>query len=248
MSNAISIGLFRRNVLKTVFPKTAKSGLRYTSKNTQRTNVATLGLVLARNVGNLVAANADTILGLQATPENIAKTRSYMGDVAYAIVGLARLLKVKTPTSTKRKKLVGTRTAALLEISTLSTDILYYTGRGLFESPVTSTESKLVTIPGKTNADGSVLKEQRNVQVLNVVASASADAERDKQIASLLTLLIDLFWSLCYDLYKEAPAGVMSEKMASMAGEYPGVTFATAEEKPAVAGAAAEVTATAGAK
>ena len=58
-----------------------------------------------------------------------------LGDIGYDLTALARVLKVKLPSSTKKSKLVGTRGAALLQLDSLATDLLRQVEQSLFRHP-----------------------------------------------------------------------------------------------------------------
>jgi hypothetical protein len=137
------------------------------------------------------------------------------------------VLKVKMPASTKKAKLVGTRSAAILQMDSLATDLLGLVEKGLFVSPKMTTVKKMVTIPNK----GGV-KEEREVDVVDAKAETEAETERQTQMKSFLTGAVDMYWRLCFDMLGKAPMTVLEEKFSRMHQEFPGVSFDIAEPKP----------------
>ena len=75
-----------------------------------------------------------------------------LGDIGYDLTALARVLKVKMPSTTKKVKLVGTRGAAMLQLDSLTTDLLRQVEQGLFVSPKMTTVKKIVSMPQKGGA------------------------------------------------------------------------------------------------
>jgi len=224
----MQIGTFRRNVGKTLTPKLTKTALRLVSKNTARTQTAQGAVGLKSHTGQLLQITSQYLLGLPQTQEMKDQAFVTLGDIGYNLTVLARVLKVKLPSTTKKAKLVGTRGAAILQLDSLATDLLRQTEQGLFVSPKMTMVKKMVSMPQKGGA-----KEERDVEVVDAEADQAAEADRQNQMKSFLSGAIDVFWRLCFDMTGQAPVAVLEAKFARMKTEYPAVTFDadTKEEK-----------------
>jgi len=225
MEIGMPIGNFRKNAMKTVATKPAKLGLRVVSKNTARTNIAKATVSLAANTGSLVQALNQYVLGLQLTQEMKDRAFVAMGDVGYDLTILCRVLKCKMPASTKKSKLVGTRTAALLTLNGLATDLLRVVEHGTFDGPKMQKIMKSVVLPNKGGT-----KEEREVDVVAVPEEAAAEADRQKQMASLLAGAVDTYWRLAYDLFGQPPAVLFADKFKRMEKQYPTIAFDKGEK------------------
>lgn len=223
----MQIGQFRKNVMKTVNTKTVKAGIRQVSRNTLKANIAHSGVSLAVGVGNLVQALSQYVLGEQIKPEMKEDALIEMGNVGYHLVVLARVLKVKLPSSTKKIKLQGTRTAALIELQGVVTDFLEIVGLSLFEAPPTTTVKKMVVMPNKGGA-----KEERDTQVIDVAAEAAKDQLQQTALAAMLTDAVQLYWKLCFSTFEQPPVIAFENKFARMQKEYPGIEFDTSVPTP----------------
>lgn len=213
-------GTFRRQVIKTLTVKATKTGLRTTSRNTVRTLSAQSTVALKGHTGQLLQAMGQYLLGLQQTQEMKDAAFHAMGDIAYDVAVLCRVLKVKMPSSTKKSKLIGTRAAALLHFDALTTDLLRQVEQGVFASPKMTKVTKTVTIP----TDGS--KEEREVNVVDAEADATAEAERQNEMRSYLHGVLDVYWRLSFDLFGKPPAEVLAAKFVRMQAEFPGTEWA----------------------
>ena len=222
----MQIGTFRRNVVKTLPVKATKTALRMVSKNTARTQVARGSVALKGHTGQLLQSTGQYLLGLPQTQEVKDEATKVLGDIGYDLTALARVLKVKLPSSTKKSKLVGTRGAAILQLDSLATDILRQAEQSLFVSPTMTTVKKMVPMPQKGGA-----KEERNVDIVDVAAEQAAEMERQTQIRSFLTGAIDVFWRLCFDLTGQPPVAVLDAKFARMKKDFPAITFDSGEKK-----------------
>lgn len=223
----MQIGTFRRNVGKTLAVKAMKTALRTVSKNTARTQIAQATVGLKRDTGRLLQVTSQYLLGLQMTQEMKNDAFLVLGDIGYDIAAAARVLKVKLPSSTKKSKLVGTRSAAILQLDSLATDLLQQAAAGLFVCPKMTTVKKMVSMPQKGGA-----KEERNVDVVDAPAETAAEAERQEAMRSFLAGAIDVFWRLCFDLTGEPPVSALDAKFTRMQAEYPTAAFDTGEKKP----------------
>ena len=216
----MQIGTFRRQVAKTLAAKSTKLALRTVSKNTTRTQAAQATVALKRDTGRLLQTVGQYLLGAQQTQEMKDQTFKDLGDVGYDLTALARVLKVKMPSSTKKSKLVGTRSAAILQLDSLATDMLVQVERGLFAAPKTTSVKKMVTMPQK----GGV-KEERDVDVVDAASEDATEAERQEQMRSFLNGAMDVYWRLCFDMTGKSPEAVLTAKYGRMEQDYPGVVF-----------------------
>jgi hypothetical protein len=223
----MQIGQFRKNVMKTVNTKAAKAGVRQVSRNTLKANLSHAGVGLAVSVGNVVQALSKYVLGEQIKQEMKDDALIEMGNVGYHLVVLARLLKVKLPSSTKKIKLVGTRTAALIELQGVTTDLLEVVAHGLFDAPPTMTVKKMVVMPNKGGA-----KEERDTQVIDVAQEAAKDHERLMALFGMVTDAVQLYWKLCFDTFGHPPVIAFENKFARMQKEFPGIEFDTTISTP----------------
>jgi hypothetical protein len=221
----MQIGTFRRNVGKTLTPKLTKTALRLVSKNTVRTQTAQGAVALKGHTGQLLQITGQYLLGLPQTQEMKNDASTVLGDIGYDLAVLARVLKVKMPSTTKKAKLVGTRGAAILQLDSLATDLLRQAEKGLFVSPKMTTVKKMVSMPQKGGA-----KEERDVEVVDAATDTAAEQERQTEMKSFLSGAIDVFWRLCFDMTGAAPVAVLEAKLARMKTEYPSVTFDTEEK------------------
>lgn len=225
----MQIAMFRKNVMKTVETKAAKMSLRLTGKNTLRTNVAHAAVSLRVDTGHLIQSLSHYVLGEQYNAEMTHFATTSLGDIGYDLTVLCRMLKVKMPTSTKKSKLVGTRTAGLLLLDGITTDILMRVSQGMFNGPKMTKVTKMVVLPNK----GGV-KEEREVAVVDAAAEAAEETARQEIIKSLLHNAVDVYWRLCFDLLQQPPAIALADKFARMQQLYPHIEFDLVEEKEEV--------------
>jgi hypothetical protein len=212
---------FRKNAMKTHIPKSIKLGLQTTSKNRLRTSVAAQTVSLKANVGGVIQDTRDYILGTSDFTEDMkAHVLGDFGQIGYDLTILSKLLKVKTPTATKKIKLTGTRTAGLLELDALTTDLLTVINTSTFTAPVMTLTKKMVTLPNKGG-----IKEEREVAVIDMAKESELEAHRQESIKTTLAKVIDLFWRLCFDIFHEAPALVFSHQFEAMQARYPNIEF-----------------------
>ncbi len=225
----MTIGTFRRYVSKTLTTKSVKTAIRTVSRNTQRTQIAHATVALKGNSGRLIQNMSQYLLGVQTSQEMKDEVFQTLGDIGYDLAVLARVLKVKLPSSTKKSKLIGTRGAALLQFDGLTTNLLHQVEQGVFVSPKMTTIKKMVTNPSK----GGV-KEERDVEVVDVEADKAAEAARQNDMKPLLSGAIDVYWRLCFDVTGKAPEAVLDAKFERMKAQFPNVVFESVAE-PATA-------------
>jgi hypothetical protein len=217
----MKIGMFRRQVAKTFAVKATKIGLRNASKSTSRVLAAQSAVALKAHTGQLVQATSQYLLGLQMTQEMKDAAFVAMGDIGFDLTALCRVLKVKLPSSTKKSKLVGTRAAAILQLDSLTTNLLVEAQESMFSGFKATKVTKMVSMPQK----GGV-KEEREVEVVDVDAETLANEARQTEMRSYLTGAVDVYWRLSFDLLGEAPASALAAKFDRMKVEFPGTTWA----------------------
>jgi hypothetical protein len=223
----MTIGTFRRHVGRTLTPKATKLALRGVSKNTVRTHAAHGAVSLKTHTGQLLQATSQYLLGLQMTQEMKDNAAVALGDIGYDLTVIARVLKAKMPSSTKKVKLVGTRAAALLQLDSLATDLLHQAEQGLFAPPKMTTVKKMVNLPNKGGA-----KEERDVEVVDTEADTAVETERQTQMTSFLAGALDVYWRLCFDMTGKSPESVLAAKFERMQVEFPNVSFVEVAPKP----------------
>jgi hypothetical protein len=232
----MQIGTFRRQVTKTLSVKATKLALRTVSKSTPRTQIAQATVALKSHTGQLLQTMGQYLLGAQQTQEMKDDAFRDLGEIGYDLTVLGRVLKTKMPSSTKKSKLVGTRSAALLQLDSVATDLLKLAEQSLFAAPQTVSVKKMVTMPQK----GGV-KEERDVDVVDAEAEAQRDTERMDGMRSFLSAAVDVYWRLCFDVTGKAPEAILDAKFARMQQAHPGVAFdADAPKKTKVKKAKAE--------
>lgn len=237
----MQIGAFRKNVMKTVMVRPAKLALRVSAKDSTRTNVANSVVSLKAHTGLLLQELGPYVLGEQMTQEMKNDAQGVLGEIGYDLTVLCRVLKVKMPSSTKKIKLVGTRTAGLLQLDGLTTNMLAVVQRSIFVGPALTKVTKTVVLPKKGGA-----KEERQVNVVNVAVEKEIETARREEIRSLLAQAVNLYWRLCFDIYAAPPATIFESKFKAMQKDYPGTEFDTtvAVKKPKNLKIAAAVTET----
>lgn len=218
---------FKKNVLKTMTVKSVKLGMRVASKNSTRTVLATATVGLKRDVGNLIRGLSQYVLGMQMNQGMKEAALLNMGDVGANLVVLAKVLKVKVPTSTKKAKLAETRTAALLQLDGASTDMLAIVAESVFTAPKMVTVKKMVVMPTKGG-----IKEERDVQVIDSEADKAAETARVAQLKTLLESAVDVYWRLCFDIFGIAPAEVFKNKLGRMKEMNPSIDFQMVDPEP----------------
>lgn len=223
----MQIGKFRKNVMKTVGTKAAKTSLRLTGKNTLRTNVAHATVALKTDTGHLIQALSPYVKGVQFNQEMKDTAFTVFGDIGYDLTILCRILKVKMPTATKKSKLVGTRTAALLSMDGLTTDMLAVVSKGMFEGPIMTKVTKTVVLPNKGG-----IKEDRIVDVVDTANELQAEEGRQAELKSLLAGVVDIYWRLCFDVLQQPPHDALMNKFERVKAKFPNVDFDLTEAKP----------------
>lgn len=96
---------FKRNVMRTMMPKTIKFGLRNVSRNTVSAQVMYAASELNTAVAGFLIQMRPFLLGNQLNQSFLQQAFLPVGEVCYYTVILARLLKLKVPGAGKKVKL-----------------------------------------------------------------------------------------------------------------------------------------------
>lgn len=218
----MDIATYRKNVFKTLSIKPAKAGLRYVSQNTLRTNVFHASVGLASEVMEVFGAISPYLLGSSRLSEQMKiEAFAEMGDLGYYMVVLAKCLKVKLPSSSKKVLLKGmTRSAALFELLRLSEGILDLSKKVLYgpENKMVDREIKVHAIG--LNGEKSTSMQTQSVAVIDPAATLSMYAVRYAKAAANLEAFVPLFWALCYDMFEVPPANVFVGNIAKLSERY----------------------------
>jgi NTP pyrophosphatase (non-canonical NTP hydrolase) len=221
----IGMAVFRKNLLKTVNVKASRRALKYTARRNQKIAIAHLAMSVSGNVGEVLGKMNQYLLGFQLTGEHKQDLKDPFGDLGANLVLLCRFLKVKTPTTTKKSKLMGTPGSALLELESLAAEMLRTVNEALFQSPKTKEITKQVMIP-KTGQ-----KEMRTIPVIDVEAEAVAEKTREEHLRLLTAHLVDLYWKLCLKIYGQPPAFLFHQKLERLAAANPNFQLVLSEQK-----------------
>jgi len=231
--------LYRKNVLKTLSLKPAKLGLKYVLKNQRTVNILHTAVGLSTEVGELFAGLSDYISGASRFTDDMrVNAFEECGDIGYYVVALAKQLKAKIPGSGKKVKLKGTRTAALLELLRLSTDILSL-NKKVFYGPKMSVlkehrEKKVfdVDAAGLRIPTGTMNKFNKpeysfklvdtlvEIYHVDLPGTEAMWVEREAQMILLLQQFCDIFWALVYDLFEVTPSNVFVGNIAKLEKRY----------------------------
>lgn len=215
--------VYKANVFKTLSVKPAKLGLKYVSRNTNRTNVMHAALGLVTEAGELLEGLTPYILGTSQLTEKM-KINAFeeMGDLGYYMMVLSKTLKVKLPTSSKKVRLKGmTRTAALLEVLRLSVSMANMSKK-VFYGPVMTVAEREKTV-AVLNDDGSVkstTKAMEKYDVMDNDKTIALYADRDAKVVESMNALVPLYWALCYDLFEVPPSHVFVGNIAKLSKRY----------------------------
>lgn len=121
---------FKRNVFRTLSPKTSKAGLRGVARTTPGVHIMYAITGLNTEVGALMESLKPFVLGFQLNSAMKQDAFLAFGGVSYFAVMLAKVIKAKVPGSGKKVHLHGlTKTEALLKLNSLSNDLMYTTMR-----------------------------------------------------------------------------------------------------------------------
>ena len=215
--------VYKSNVFKALSIKPAKLGLKYVSRNTSRTNVMHACLGMVTEAGELIQGLTPYILGASKLTDPM-KVNAFeeMGDIGYYMMVLAKTLKIKLPTSSKKVRLKGmTRSAALLELLSLCVSMSNMSKK-VFYGPVMTTATREKTITN-LNPDGTVAgleKVNETYEVINAESTQALYAERDALVVGYMNELVPLYWALCFDMFEVPPSHVFVGNIAKLSKRY----------------------------
>ena len=199
--------VYKSNVFKTLSIKPAKLGLKYVSRNTSRTNVMHACLGMVTEAGELIQGLTPYILGASKLTDPM-KVNAFeeMGDIGYYMMVLAKTLKIKLPTSSKKVRLKG--------MTNMSKKVFY--------GPVMTTATREKTITN-LNPDGTVAgleKVNETYEVINAESTQALYAERDALVVGYMNELVPLYWALCFDMFEVPPSHVFVGNIAKLSKRY----------------------------
>ncbi len=215
--------VYKSNVFKTLSVKPAKLGLKYASRNTNRTNVMHATIGLATEAGELIEGLAPYILGASKLTDNM-KVNAFeeMGDIGYYMMVLSKTLKIKLPTSSKKVRLKGmTRSTALLEVLRLCMSMCNMSKK-VFYGPV-MVEAEREKVVATMNEDGTVAgttKVMEKYEIIDAEKTAALYASRDAIVVERMNTLVPLYWALCYDMFEVPPSHVFVGNIAKLSKRY----------------------------
>jgi hypothetical protein len=195
----MKFGTYRNVAMKSVNVRAAKNGLRLLAKSTPSTVECKAIVGLNLGLGLLVRVTTPYLLGDQLSNDVRAQSLDALADVGYNLVLLARTLKVKLPTSTKKVKLVGTVSLGILTLAGMAYRLLDYVD-GVFIGPAMKSVEKEIVLP---NEGGK--KELRVVSVVDREQENADEKERQEQVKAMFTPIIDQYWKLVYSLTGQTP-------------------------------------------
>jgi len=215
--------VYRANIFKTLSVKPAKAGLRYVSRNTNRTTVMHAAIGLVTEAGELIQGLTPYILGAERLSEKMRiNAFEEMGDLGYYMAVLAKTLKIKMPTSSKKVRLKGmTRSAAILEILRLSSAIANMSKK-VFYGPFMTTvdREKTVTTIHEDGTAGTSTVVIEHVEAIDNDKTVEMYAERDAKMVEFMNELVPLYWALCFDMFEVPPSFVFVGNIAKLSKRY----------------------------
>lgn len=229
----MELSLYRKNVFKTLSVKPAKLGLRFVAGNTKRINVMHCAIGLHTEISEFVVGMSPVITGASRLTDDLRlHLFGELGDALYYTTVLAKELKVKLPSSTKKVKLKDmTRAAAAMKLLGIACEI-----GGLAKKSFYGPKMKAGGVPktspeGVGGAEGTTTdtsEKPTSCVVVDKKATVVLFAERHAKIAPLLEAAIPLMWALSLDLFGVAPNEVMAANISKLSKRY-GEGFFTLE-------------------
>lgn len=211
----MKFGTYRNIAMKSLNVRASKAGIRLLARHTQHVVQCRAIIGLKLGVGNLLVQVRPYLRGEQLTSEIRDKALVALSDVGYNMVILARSLKVKMPTQTKKVKLVGTLTLGLLHLDEVTNNLLDYVD-GIFVGPAMKDVEKEVVLP---NQGGK--KEMRIVAVVDREQEDLDEQERQSQLNGMVSDLVDIFWKLTYSLTGKTPDAAFELNQKALAEANP---------------------------
>jgi hypothetical protein len=216
-------GTYLKNVMRTLSTKQAQLGLRYAAAKLNRTHFMHATIGLSSEMVEVFTALSPWLLGARQWNKDFeVMARDELGDVGYWVRVLAKLLKVKLPSSTKRIKLKGmTKSEALFKMNAIAGQLASL-GKKNFYGPQMM-ESTKKTPTGKTRL------------VIDKDSTQAVEQERFNKARALLEEFVPLYWQVSFELFHEPPAELFVENFAKLSERFPKGYFdakAEAEKDP----------------
>lgn len=220
---------YRRRVMMTLSQKPAKEALRRVAPNTKQVNVIHAVIGINTEVGETIKGLLPYLTGAsQLKSEFKPNAMEELGDTLYYVFALAKMLRVKTPSLSKKTKLKGhTLTEAILLMSVHATDMLDQVKKTFY-----GVEVKTVHVP-EGPQKVRVAKEGGGFDIVEQVVAAHDEEQYDKEatlvahesrnvkIATSLEAFIELFWPVVYALFDQTPEAIALGNSAKLAKRYP---------------------------
>jgi len=205
----MAISDYRRHAIKAIRSKEYKQGVKYMLRNRVQVSLLETSMHLNVVVGGLLSVNQVYLLGSQYTSSIKELNLFALANVAEPLIALARLVGVKTPTSTKKAKLLGTRGNALLDFSVMSSMVLNQVYSG-------ARNLSFVTVE----------KNGKTVKVVDKQAETEKMQERLAELKPIVHGMIDLFWRICFDSFGESPDKIFNISIEDMKQRHGEALFA----------------------
>lgn len=208
----MNMSSYRKLVLASADVKGAKIGFGLVAKNSKQANLIPSVLVLGAQVNALIEDVAPYLLGAQFEGQAHAAIENDLQEIGRLVVMLAKILKVKLSTPTKKVKLENSRAYNLLYLQS-ETNHMVGIALGQLIAPPTVTVQKEQVMPSKGGA-----KEMRSARVVDKAALAEHIASTIPSFASHLNNIAHTFWGLVYDMYKKPPMYLFEANYAVLGG------------------------------
>lgn len=215
---------YRRGVFLTLSQKPAKDGIRRLSQNQKQVNLYHAIVGISTEMGETFKALRPYVTGAHGLTDDMRKQAfEELGDVLYYIFVAAKVLQHKVPTLSRKVKLHGTITEALVDMNILAADMLDMVKKQ-FYGPQTKQA---------INVDGAPILKEDGTPTLEFdkAGQAAKYEERNKIVDEHLGKFIELFWGVCYALFNETPKVVAAGNQAKLAKRYPEGFFDKAEQE-----------------
>jgi hypothetical protein len=199
-----------RHLKKTESKAKIKLGAKFAVKDTQRVLRSRALFLLSGDVGELVYVLTPYLLGNKWDDHMVLESRIILGRIGVDLIRAAKIMKVKVPGLGKRIKLKGTRSAALLELMTVTHDLAAINAESMLPSVNVIKEKRTVVLPSKGGQ-----KVVREVSVVDKDKEEVDEAERISIFYPALETAVTLYWGLCYSILGESPEGVVSATLGN---------------------------------
>lgn len=139
---------FKRNAFKTLDPKRVKEGVRASLRKKATVNLASSIAFAQEDASKLICELRPYVQGLVGiTDEMRNKSRVTMGDLLRHTVNVAKILKVKVPSSQRKMKEIGTISAVLFDVERLSGELYEVYTDTLRGQPLNLDKAKIIVSP-----------------------------------------------------------------------------------------------------